>query len=376
MAPRTSAATSAASSGPEPATNEALPPSAERPSTDAPTVPAGDAPTVPVGDAPDTDDDQLARWFGVAKSFVAPATLLAALLFYFGYVYSRAQYAYFGIDVDTIGLSTNDFVMRSPQALLVPLLLIALGGAAVLLSHLAVSRRQLSRRTLRAAGGVAVGLTTAGGVLLFGFPWFGDGRFYSLVTPLLLAAGLSLGAYLTRFGWVVDSDLLTSDLPADGGPVPGRGGAGATGVERRQRRTARRGALVLTLVAVATCLFWATATVAEWAGRGQAKQTADDLGELPMVILDTQERLYLTDPVVEEKALPSDAEQTFRYRYRNLRLLVHGEDRLFLVPTTWTPSNSTLVVPLDGSVRVQFRFVNDPPPSARTPAPAADATAD
>ena len=49
-------------------------------------------------------------------------TLVSALLFYFGYVSARSQYEYFGIDVDTIGLSTQDYVMRSPQPLLVPLL--------------------------------------------------------------------------------------------------------------------------------------------------------------------------------------------------------------------------------------------------------------
>jgi len=34
---------------------------------------------------------------------------------------------------------------------------------------------------------------------------------------------------------------------------------------------------------------------------------------------------------------------------------------MFLVPETWNASNSTVVVPLDGSVRVQFQFQNDPP---------------
>jgi hypothetical protein len=43
-----------------------------------------------------------------------------ALPFYFGYVSARAQYAYFGVDVDVLGLGTRDYVMRSPQGLLVP----------------------------------------------------------------------------------------------------------------------------------------------------------------------------------------------------------------------------------------------------------------
>jgi hypothetical protein len=42
-------------------------------------------------------------------------------------------------------------------------------------------------------------------------------------------------------------------------------------------------------------------------------------------------------------------------------LLIHGGDRMFLVPTTWHPNNTTLLVPLDGEVRVQFQFRNGPP---------------
>jgi hypothetical protein len=34
---------------------------------------------------------------------------------------------------------------------------------------------------------------------------------------------------------------------------------------------------------------------------------------------------------------------------------------MFLVPDTWSASDSTIVVPLDGDVRLQFQFVNDPP---------------
>ena len=65
-----------------------------------------------------------------AAGIVAPITVVGALLFYFGYVSARAQYEYFGIDVDTIGLSTQDYVMRSPQPLLVPLLVLTLLAVA------------------------------------------------------------------------------------------------------------------------------------------------------------------------------------------------------------------------------------------------------
>ena len=82
---------------------------------------------------------------------------------------------------------------------------------------------------------------------------------------------------------------------------------------------------------------------------------------MPRVIVDTKERLHLRNPVVQETALEMGPGQTFRYRYRRLRVLIVGRDRIFLVPEQWSASNSTLVMPLDGSVRLQFQFQSQQP---------------
>src|ERR671939_751782 len=91
------------------------------------------------------DDDgsagRLERLISWGASVVAPLSVLSAVLFYFGYASSRAQYEYFGVDVDTIGLSTQDYVMRSPQPLLTPLLVLVLIGVAVATVHEYVRRR-------------------------------------------------------------------------------------------------------------------------------------------------------------------------------------------------------------------------------------------
>jgi hypothetical protein len=84
---------------------------------------------------------QAERWLSFAAGIVTPVTLITALLFYFGYVSARSQYEYFGIDVDTIGLSTQDYVMRSPQPLLVPLLVLSLLAVTGLLLHSAIQPR-------------------------------------------------------------------------------------------------------------------------------------------------------------------------------------------------------------------------------------------
>jgi len=264
------------------------------------------------------------RWYSLATTFVAPATFVTALLFYFGYVSSRAQFRYFGVDVDTIGLSTRDYVMRSPQVLLVPALVLTLLGAGLVALSRLLDARGLTPATLRRARAVASLVVLAGLGLLFGYAWLGSWPAYPLLTPLVLACGLIALSWL----W------------------------SRTGVAG--------GAVVFTVLAAALCVFWATATVAQWTGLGVAHRTARNLEDLPEVILDTPERLYTTDGVVEESALPREPEQRFRYRYRGLRLLIQAGDRMFLVPERWTPADSTYLVPID-DVRVRFRFADQPP---------------
>ncbi len=279
------------------------------------------------------------KWWSFGSTIVAPATLLTTLLFYFGYVSSRAQYRYFGLDVDTVGLSTQDYVMRSPQALLVPLLAISLGGAGLLLLHLAVRRHPLPTTVVRGLLVVSVAAILLGVVLIGGYAVLGAWSLYPLVTPLLVAAGSGGLLYAMRLpgapAWLTSRSEETKGL--------------------------RRGVLAFALVAIVGCLFWATATVAEWSGLGNGMRTARHLDELAPVILDTRERLFLTDGIVKETALPASEGAGFRFRYRGLRLLIQGDGALFLVPERWSPSDSTLRVPLDDSVRVQFRFVNRAP---------------
>jgi hypothetical protein len=79
-----------------------------------------------------TPTGRLVDWLGSWATVIAPVSVVSALLFYFGYVASRAQYEYFGVDVDVVGLGTQAYIMRSPQPLLVPLLVFTMLGAALL----------------------------------------------------------------------------------------------------------------------------------------------------------------------------------------------------------------------------------------------------
>ncbi len=272
---------------------------------------------------------QAERWISFAAGIVTPVTLVSALLFYFGYVTARSQYEYFGIDVDTIGLSTQDYVMRSPQPLLVPLLVITLLAVAALLIHNAIHPTPTG---VRRAARIAVLMLIVGVAGLLAYPLIGGIAYYALIVPAIIGLAAATLAYLTYLRRKADP---------------------AVGPQR----------ILIALLAVVTviCAFWATATTAQYTGLGLAKSDARDLNRFPVVILDTKEKLALRSPGLEETALRAGAGQTFNYRYRGLRLLVVGENRLFLVPANWSASNTTVVLPLDNTIRVQFQFENDPP---------------
>ncbi|AZS36889.1 hypothetical protein CVS47_01509 [Microbacterium lemovicicum] len=287
------------------------------------------------------------RWLGLLTSFVAPLTLVTTLLFYFGYVSSREYFRSFGIDVDILGFSSQQFVMRSPGALFVPVTALLLATAALLIGHrmlrvaLLRSTSGARRRVVAAFAGAGVALTGGGLVFAVLLPALDDGGPWPLVAPLALAAGAGLAAYAVSTARVL---------------------AG--------RRDGRAVAVLLVLVMVAAT-FWTTATVAQWWGRGEARTLAADLRSLPAVVLDSQERLYpgndaigfqdlapTTPPAgAEEPSVP--AETTHRYRYSGLRLLVRGDGALYLVPDVWSPDASTLVIPDDQDVRIRYRFLPD-----------------
>lgn len=211
--------------------------------------------------------------------------------------------------------------------------------------------------SLRRTAMFGLGLLTLGVISLFGYAYLRDWAAYGLVTPLLIAVGATLVGYPWRLDGFVDR-LLEKQARSDTTNLePSR----PTPVHTGASLSAHRTAVVLICVVIAAGIFRAVATIAQWTGRGIAEYQAQHLSSLPSVVLDTRERLFLRDPGIDETQLPASEGQTYHYRYRGLRLLIEGQDRMFLVPDQWSASDSTLIVLLDESVRVQFQFQNQPP---------------
>lgn len=286
---------------------------------------------------PEVPTTSLVERLRTAAGVIAPTTLIAALLYYYGYVTTLARFAYFGVDLSTLRMSTQDLALRSVEALYVPLAALLAAGLVGFWLHTTVRAFLVQgkyTRLLQRGGWLAI---TLGTVLLVRAV---IGIIHSSIAanefPGITPISLGLGALLMAYG----RHLVTYVSPD----------------QNRSQRRRRLERVVWTAVSgiAVLSLFWLTNSFAAAYGRGQADVDSLKLGTKPSVTLDTKERLYLGYPGVEETHLPIENGQQFRYRYRGLRLLIESDSRLFLIPERWRKGGNVLVLPEDSSVRVQF----------------------
>ncbi|WHM38132.1 hypothetical protein [Streptomyces sp. BPTC-684] len=271
-------------------------------------------------------------WLKAVAGFVAPTTLLTGLLLFFGFAYTDSLYEYFGIDPATLGLSTQDYLLRSAGALYMPVGVMLAAGLVGALGFAWVSSLGDSRPgPVRRMGQVSVVLIACGAALfvlgmLGGFQVWLAGP---LDTPLLLVGGLLLVVYGRAL-----------HLKTTGHSFPGE---------------LKALAIVAALIALSS--FWAVQAYAQTHGYDDGRYLARHLRLRPAVVVDTPERLYFGAARVQETSLPeAGPTQKYRYRYRGLRLLAQSGNRMFLIPDGWTRTRGAVImIPADGSVRVAFR---------------------
>jgi hypothetical protein len=264
---------------------------------------------------------------------VAPATLVTALAYYFGWRRERAFAGYFGIDPTVLDFSTSDYVLRSVDALFVPVAAVLLVVFAALCVHVLFGDRlgRLNTAPLLAAlglGAIAVGIALAAGHPV------ASSRGY------LQALGPGVGAVLVAYAVV----RWRSGI-----------GAGAAGL----------GYLAAAVALVS--LFWATSEYADTRGRGQAERLALHLGGNPHATVFSKDNLNI-DPLAGGSGLvagrPTIAVTTarsgaYRYRYDGFVLLVRTGGKYFLTPAPagggWDARNDSIfVLPDDTSIRIEF----------------------
>lgn len=266
---------------------------------------------------------------------VGPTTLVTALLIYFGYVATRARFAYFGVSLELTGLSNQSLLLYGLEVVYVPATLAFLIILVMIGLHAAVSWR-----LGRSAGDVTNSFLAAGFVLV----------------GLLLLARAVIGIFVLET--TENEPLGTTPLALAFGPAAVAYGVWVHGRNRSRpvlTQTLARSGIACTGGLVVAGLFWA-ATEFAWAyGTGRGEGDAADIAERPEIVLDTRERLVGLPPAIAQTALDSAGEASFAYRYEGFRLLLASGDRLFLIPATWQHGvDRTVVLPYDGDVRLQL----------------------
>ena len=273
------------------------------------------------------------RLAGLVFAVVAPVTLITALAYYFGYRREEAFAGYFGLDPSTLGLTTNQYVLQSVDALFVPItvvLLVAFG--AVFLHALAGDRFERFDLTPIA---VVVGLC-------------------SLILGIALLAGGPISnqyAYLQALGPAVGVSLLLYALARS----------------RSVSRHALAGAFFVGVALIVVSLFWATSDYANSRGLVEARRLAHDITVKPSVTIFSKKDLGIR-PLAEGAGgagrcavirVQRSHTGDYPFVYRGFTFLLQSGGNYFVTPTggdsgtPWDASrDAVFVIPADSDTRI------------------------
>lgn len=281
---------------------------------------------------------------------LGPTTVLTALLVYFGYVGTRARFEYFGIYLSMVDLSTRELTLFGLEVVYLPALVIFLSALIACGAHAAVLWLLTSQA--RKPAWTVVALVAVVGVLLIGRALVGilvPGAANTETTPGQTPLALAFGPVLVTYSmWITMRLRMARESKSAKFSMFTQWYGTST------MQILRRAGLASVLGIFIVGLFWASNSFALIFGAGRAYQDALIFQEKPEVILDMPERLQTVPPGVTEIDLGQNNEEGFRYRYRNLRLLIESGGRLFLIPAYWTRAGRTIIVPYDSDVRIQL----------------------
>ncbi len=281
--------------------------------------------------------------FEVASLIIAPTTLLTALLYYCGWVYTNAGLAYFRVDASVVELTTQDYLLRGIQPIFIPLVVVLAFALGALWAHSVLSRWMRTGRHLRLLAALTPGMAL-GGLALVGVgiaallrhPIFGIDR---LIPPVSLALG-TLG-----LGYAV---YLRKRLKPVRAPGPELFPPGAVWLSLAS--------LVLVVLLIIISLFWAIGDYAQALGEGKAQETAAGLSDRSGVVVYSKQPLDI-DPgtgVAEEQLA---GRTNYRFRYSGLRLLLRAGRKYILLPANWSrwgPTASVITLPDNEDIRIEF----------------------
>ncbi|MFC9896465.1 hypothetical protein ACFVMC_22485 [Nocardia sp. NPDC127579] len=273
----------------------------------------------------------LSQWAQLVAQFVAPATLLAGLLYYWGFFHAKGFCAYFGVDSTSLGLTTTDYVMRSADGLFIPLATVAVVALALAWGPVALPTRLRGRPRPRwlTLSATALGLL----LLLNGLSqlWFQTPLNRGVgVAPFCLVAGLLLLWNVVRARRI---QLGAATDPVEWG---------------------------LIFLLVGGSFFWGATAYSLEVGKGRAARIEQTLANAATLTLYTEKSIDLGVAGVRRTAC-TEPESAYRYRYDGLVLVLTTADTYLILPRTWTYRRGTaIVLPRTGTGALRTEFTRSP----------------
>lgn len=275
---------------------------------------------------------------------LANVVVITSLLVFIGWKFAETAATELGLSESVFTMSTQDYVLRSVETVLVLLL-----GVSVLAALWVVLDRWLSPRAaaLRTANPVDDGALTRWVLRLLALAWLALPSSVALLG--LVGAARPLAYVLWPVSIGVGALLLLYAAHLGGVDI------GADPHAPRRVQVLQATGVVVALV----CLFWTASNYAYIDGAGVARDIdADPTAALPGVVLSSDQPLHLEGPGVTVEELPGPSSTL--YRYSGLRLLQYARDTYFLVSDGWSKELGVVfVVPEDSpTLRIQFLRVN------------------
>lgn len=273
--------------------------------------------------APPPREQRISEVLKVVTQLASLVALVTALLVYFGWRRTAEMAERFGADASIFGLSSQDYVLRSVDIVLLPAVALLLLALLALWGH---GRLVASPRTGRVVAAV------------LRFSW---------LVPLVVGVPQLLWREPVGVFWLPFWFAIA---------VFGTWYALALGARVRRRTQAMPLVAVVVLTALAAvAMFWMTERVAWAVGGARAEDIKDDVDRaLAAVTVYSDQRLDLAGADLTESVL-EDAEAARRFRYDGLFLLDQSGGKHFLLTGDWSPGRGRLIVlPDDSSVRLEF----------------------
>lgn len=313
----------------------------------------------------------LTTFLDIGGRLVALASVLAALLYYFGFARSKALYLHFGIDLSILNFQTTDYILLSIEGMTGPLVWILVALVVLIWIHYLLLRwvNQNEAKTSRRQAYVIWGVIFLGIGLVLAEVWAAAFYAFQLVQvygdssrlwfPVVWSSGIALITYAV---WLAESSFEgASNSPSLGSKLSLPDSVIAEWSKYRPPRpgvasSVRRLSLWVLAGLLLYGLFWIVAIAANVAGQARAAYIANYINDQPAVVLYSEKDLHILSGGVTEDVYCPTPTSCWR-KYSGLKFLVRSDNKYFLLPANWAKGKEgqdlTIIIPESDSIRIE-----------------------